>query len=324
MPKPDPKRLEMIADVARLYYEENMNVKAIAPLFGTSPSSVSRLLQEAKDLKIVQVVIRYPFLTVPSLGQQLRQHLGLKDAYVLPEFRGPYPELVERVGQLAARVLEERLAEGMTLGVSLGQAVACTARAFTMTRGIHCTVVRLHGASDHEIEEGRDLAQVFSAQLGGQLKLIPSPLFMQSRSSRDLILEEPTVRDLIRQAETADVALVGLGSMDPAVSTLVRNRLVSSADLARLRKAGAVGEVCGKYYDTRGRALDTEINHRTVSINIDRLRRMDQVLGVAAGPGKVEAILGAARGGLVNVLVTHADTARLLLKTSPCRPEAGG
>ena len=105
MPKSDPKRLEMIADVARLYYEENINVKAIATLFETSPSSVSRLLQEAKDLKIVQVVIHYPFLTVPSLGEQLRQHLALKDAYVLPDFRGPYPELMQRLGQLAARVL---------------------------------------------------------------------------------------------------------------------------------------------------------------------------------------------------------------------------
>jgi DNA-binding transcriptional regulator LsrR (DeoR family) len=310
MPKSDPKRLEMIADVARLYYEENINVKAIATLFETSPSSVSRL------------VIHYPFLTVPSLGEQLRQHLALKDAYVLPDFRGPYPELMQRLGQLAARVLEERLDEGLTLGVSQGLAVACTARAFTMTRGIHCTVVRLHGASDHEIEEGNNLAQIFSAQLGGQFKLIPSPLFMQSRSSRDLILEEPSVQDMIRQAEGADVALVGLGAMDPALSTLVRNRLLSAGELAALRKAGAVGEVCGKYYDAQGRPLDTEINHRTVSIDIGRLRCMDQVLGVAAGAGKVEAILGAVRGGLVNVLVTHAETARLLLKAPASKPIA--
>jgi DNA-binding transcriptional regulator LsrR (DeoR family) len=312
-----PKRLELAADVARLYYLEHMNVKAIASLFKTSPSSVSRLLQEAKDLKIVQVVIRYPFLTVPSLGEKLKQHLALKEAYVLPDFRGKYPELMERVGQLAARVLEEHLEEGMTIGVSLGLAVACTARAFTMTRNIHCTVVRLHGANDNEIVESRNLAQVFSAQLGNQFKIIPSPLFLQSRSSCELILREPSVRDVIRIAEESDIALVGLGSLDPSVSTLLRNHLQTEEELFQLQQAGAVGEVCGKYYDARGMVMDTEFNDHTVSIDIRKLRQMKFVIGVAASAAKVEPILGAVRGGLINILVTDADSARLLLKASP-------
>jgi deoxyribonucleoside regulator len=320
MPKIDQKRLEMVADIARLYYEEHRNVKEIAALFETSSSSVSRLLQEAKDLKIVQVVIRYPFLTIPSLGQQLKQHLGLKEAYVLPDFRGKYPELMERVGQLAARVLEEHLEEGMTLGVSLGMAVACTARAFTMTHNIHCTVVRLHGASDTEIVESKNLAQFFSDQLGNQFKIIPSPLYLQSRSSCELILREPIVQDVIRIAEESEIALVGLGSLDTSVSTLMRNHVQTEEELLELRNAGAVGEVCGKYYNNQGVVMDTEFNHRTVSIDIQKLRYMKFVLGVAAGPSKVEPILGAVHGGLINILVTDAGTARLLLKAPPTTP----
>jgi deoxyribonucleoside regulator len=313
----DQKRLELVADVARLYYEEQMNVKEIAALFETSPSSVSRLLKEAKDLKIVQVVIRYPFLTIPSLGQQLRQHLGLKEAYVLPDFRGKYPALMERVGQLAARVLEEHLEEGMTLGVSLGLAVACTARAFTMTHNLHCTVVRLHGASDNEIVESKNLAQIFSDQLGNQFKIIPSPLYLQSSSSCELIMSEPIVQDVIRIAEESEIALVGLGSLDTSVSTLMRNNVQTEEELMELRNAGAVGEVCGKYYDVRGAVMDTEFNKRTVSIDIQKLRGMKFVIGVAAGAAKVAPILGAVHGGLINILVTDADTARQLLKSPP-------
>ena len=315
----DQKRLEMVADVARLYYEEHKNVKEIAVLFETSSSTVSRMLREAKDLKIVQVVIRYPFLTLPSLGQQIKQYFGLKEAYVLPDFRGKYPDLMERVGRLAAHVLEEHLEEGMTLGVSLGMAVACTARAFTMPRSIHCTVVRLHGASDTEIQESKNLAQIFSDQLGNEFKIIPSPLIMQSSSSCELILREPIVQDVIRIAEESEIALVGLGSLDTSVSTLVRNHLQTEKELLALREDGAVGEVCGKYYDAQGNVLDTEFNHRTVSIDIKKLRNVNFVLGVAAGAAKVDPILGAVRGGLINILVTDAGTARLLLKASPTK-----
>jgi deoxyribonucleoside regulator len=313
----DPKRLELIAEVAQLYYHEDKNVKEIASIFDTSPSSISRLLNEAKKLKIVQVIIRYPFLTVPSLGQQLKKHLGVKEAYVLPEFRGKYPELMERVGKLAARVLEEHLEDGMTLGVSLGVAVAYTAQAFTMPRDIKCTVVRLHGASDNEIIEGNNLAQIFSAQLGNQFKIIPSPFILQSRSSCESILREPSVQDVLRVAEESEIALIGMGALDPSVSTLLRNHLLTETELNELKAACAVGEICGKHYDANGVELDTEFNHRIVSIDLEKFRHMKYVIGVAAGKSKVNPILGAVHGSLINILVTDADTARLLLKSPP-------
>jgi DNA-binding transcriptional regulator LsrR (DeoR family) len=186
-----------------------------------------------------------------------------------------------------------------------------------MARAIHCTVVRLHGASDNEIVEGNNLAQIFSAQLGNQFKIIPSPFILQSRASCELILREPSVRDVIRIAEESEIALVGMGSLDPSVSTLLRNHLLSEEELRELQTARAVGEICGKHYDAGGVVLDTEFNHRTVSIDLEKLRHMKFVIGVAAGASKVNPILGAVHGGLINILVTDADTARLLLKDAP-------
>ncbi|MEA5077205.1 MAG: sugar-binding domain-containing protein [Anaerolineaceae bacterium] len=316
----DPKRLEMIAEVARLYYEEEMNVKDIANIFETSPSSVSRILQEAKELKIVQVVIRYPFLNVPSLAQQLCQHLGLKEAYVLPDFKGSYADLMERVGKLAARVLEEHLESGMTLGVSLGLAVVNTARAFTVTREMNCTVVRLHGANDNEIEEGRNLAQIFSTQMGNQFKIIPCPFVLQSRETCEMFMREPSIREMIRIAQESDVALVGLGSLNPNYSTILRNQLLSKKELQELGDNGAVGEICGVYYGAEGNVLDVEFNHRIVAIDLEKLRSMKHVIGVAAGAAKIEPILGAATGKLINILVTDSETAKMLIsRTEPTK-----
>ncbi len=320
----DPKRLEMIAEVARLYYEEEMNVKDIANIFETSPSSVSRILQEAKELKIVQVVIRYPFLNVPSLAQQLCQHLGLKEAYVLPEFKGSYADLMERVGKLAARVLEEHLESGMTLGVSLGLAVVNTARAFTVTHELNCTVVRLHGANDNEIEEGRNLAQIFSAQMGNQFKIIPCPFVLQSRETCEMFMREPSIREMIRIAQESDVALVGLGSLNPDYSTILRNQLLSKKELQELSDNGAVGEMCGVYYGAEGNVLDVEFNHRIVAIDLEKLRTMKHVIGVAAGAAKIEPILGAASGKLINILVTDSETAKMLIsRTEPVKKSEG-
>ncbi len=311
---PDQKRLEMIAEIARLYYEEKHNLKEIGRIFDISSSSVSRLIHEAHDLKIVQVVIRYPFLTDPTLGKQLQQHLALKDVYVLSDFQGPYQEMVNRVGRLAARVLEERLSDDMTLGISLGNAVAITARAFVMAQPIRGLVIRLQGANENEIMEGTDLAQIFSRQLSNEFKIIPSPWIMQNRETCDLILLEPTVKEAIRMAECSDIALVGIGTLDPSLSTLLNNKLISLDELNELKAAGAAGEICGKYFDSHGNVMDVEFNHRSVSIAIEKLRDIETVIGVAAGSAKVDSILGAIRGHLINVLVTNAEAARLLLE----------
>jgi DNA-binding transcriptional regulator LsrR (DeoR family) len=54
-----------------------------------------------------------------------------------------------------------------------------------------------------------------------------------------------------------------------------------------------------------------EFSRRTVSLTL-KLRRIETVIGVAAGQ-RVDAIYGAACGRLINMLVTDATTARLLL-----------
>jgi DNA-binding transcriptional regulator LsrR (DeoR family) len=237
----------------------------------------------------------------------------LKAAHVLTQFRGSDDALLERLGQLAARTLEAALEAGMTLGISLGRAVAATSRAFKVSRDIHCKVLRLQGASKDEIMEGTDLAQVFAAQLGGEYQNIPSPWIMKSREACELILQEPSVRDVIREAERTDSVLVGMGSTDPATSTILGNKLITADELRSISDLGAAGEICGKFYNQAGVPLDVDFNHRSVSIDIGKLRRVATVIGVAAGPSKVNAIQAAIQGKLINVLVTDSEAATLLL-----------
>lgn len=302
-----------MAEVARLYYHENYNQATIAELFDMSSSTVSRLIKEAHELKIVEVIIRYPFLTAPSLGKRVADRLRLREVHVLAKNGGTYVETVEKVAQLAARVLVNHLEDGALLGISLGMAVAQTARAFRVTTSMRCLVVRLQGANDNELMEGTDLAQVFSTQLGGEFLIIPAPWIMNSQAACEIITQEPSVKDAMNVAEHAQVGLVGMGSMDPRFSTLLRNKLITPQELEELKEAGAIGEICGKHYDCHGNVLDVPFHRRTVAINIEKLRGFETVIGVAAGQGKAEAILGAARGRLIDVLVTDAEAAEALL-----------
>jgi DNA-binding transcriptional regulator LsrR (DeoR family) len=309
----DEKRLELIAEIARLYYEDGKSQAEIGELFDISHSTVSRMIKEAHEEKIVEVIIRYPFKTMPSLAQTLKNRFNLKDVFVMPSSGNSYRELIHDLGRLAARTLEDNLRDGVTLGISLGMAVAATVRQVTITNPMHVKVVRLQGATENELMEGTDLAQTLSGQLGNDSMIIPSPWMMKSIDACQLILQEPSVSDAIKVAEHADIGLVGMGSMAHDISTILRNDLITKEELNSLREAGAVGEICGKHYDQHGQILDVGFNKRTVSIQIQKLADFETVIGVAGSKGKASAILGAINGGLINILVTDSDAAREVL-----------
>ena len=53
-----------------------------------------------------------------------------------------------------------------------------------------------------------------------------------------------------------------------------------------------------------------------MSTSLEDLRKLENVIGVAGGPSKVDAILAALRGGYLDILITDEDTAQVLLERS--------
>ncbi len=81
-----------------------------------------------------------------------------------------------------------------------------------------------------------------------------------------------------------------------------------------LRQAGAVGEICSRFFDASGRPCITSLDRRMVAIDLGEFRAVPLVVGVGAGEQKARAILGAVRGGYIKSLVTDDVTAKELLR----------
>jgi DNA-binding transcriptional regulator LsrR (DeoR family) len=310
----DRERLDLMAEVARLYYEEDHTQGKIARKLSLSTATVSRLLQEARRRHVVEVVIHYPISTEHDLEARLVEKFGLIEAHVLAKPSRSYPALVKSTGELAASVLRRHLHDGITMCVSWGQAVRATAEALQITRPMRVRVVQGQGASDSDLVEGSDVVRHLANMLGGDSCIIPSPLIVKDIEICQIIKQEPIVQEALQIAQGSDLALVGIGSLHPKVSSLLRSGMATLEDLKRLDAQGAVGDICGTHFDSWGRVLDVEMNHRTVAIDIECLREIPVVIGVSAGMPKAPAILAALRGEYINILVTDSGVARELLR----------
>jgi len=307
-------RDDLLAEVATLYYRDRLDQAKIAARVGVSRSTVSRMLSEALMTGVVEIHVRRPLPLVDELNRELVEAFHLRDAQVL-DTQPRADAVLARVGQLAARYLDTTLSDGDVLAISWGTGVRAVAEGLEprVDRAVE-VIQMLGGAGSHDPEvDGAELARRLADLFGGRCRFLNAPLIVDDEAIAAALLRQRSIRETLAAAAHADIAVVGIGALVPEVSSLLRAGYLNRRSLARMRRQGAVGDVCGHMFTGDGELVDTELARRIVSIGVAALRGIPRVVGVSAGAVKAEAVLGALRARLVNVLVTDDQTARAVL-----------
>lgn len=330
MPKPmDSARLELLARIAALYFEDGLTQAQIASQSGYSRSMVSRLLTEARQQEVVEIRVHHPLERRADLEQALQERLGLQVVRVLARETLSHVQMLRRLGSLAARVVEALVENHMTVGLSWGTAMFETVHALRPKLYTDIHVVQLIGAlstSDDPEIDGPELARRLARAFGGRYSILPAPLFVDNESTREALLNDHRVQRVLAYAEDMGLALVGIGTMDTEQSSLVRAGYLNAAQIHELAQAGVVGEVCAIHYDRTGQIVETPLTRRAVGISRSALAGIPDKVGVAGGQAKALPILGAVRAGLVNIVVTDQVAAIEILhelESPPGPPGAG-
>jgi DNA-binding transcriptional regulator LsrR (DeoR family) len=309
-------RLEFLSRVASMYYEHGMTQHRISKELGYSRSAISRFLTEAREVGIVEIRVHHPRERNKGLEANFKKKFGVREVRILVRRSLTYAQMLTRLGSLGARLLDKALQDELTLGVSWGTAVYEVVNAMRPRHRPNMKVIQLVGAlgSANPEVDGPELAQWMARLYQGRYQTLPTPLVVDTAETRDALMRDSHVRDVLEQASNVEIALVGVGTSDPRKSGLVRSGHVTNAEGGAIARAGAVGEVCAIHYDIYGEVMDIPIAHRTIGIQADTLRQIPFTIGVSGGPMKAPAILGALRAGFIDALVTDDETAKLVLR----------
>ena len=319
--KPLQDRVGLLADVAEMYYLEEQNQAEIAKAIGVTRSMVSRILTEARESGIVEIRIQRPLQSDPELESALKEKFGLKDAFVVVSHHRNGERLTRTLGNAGAQMLARHLAHQKTLGLAWGTSISATVDAFEATEPMPVRVVQLVGAMGARNMEydGHDLVARITEKLDGEAYYLNAPYLCQSPEMAKSLLETKSVRETISVGKKTDLALLGIGTTSPDYSSFYLAGYVTRRELDELRKAGAIGDVCGLHFDINGQPACDDFCERLISIRRQDLLSIPMRLGVAGGEGKTEAILGALRSKYVNVLVIDSLTAKKVLELAKQR-----
>ncbi|MEG0711971.1 MAG: sugar-binding domain-containing protein, partial [Niameybacter sp.] len=91
------------------------------------------------------------------------------------------------------------------------------------------------------------------------------------------------------------------------------SKTLSKNDILYLGMNGAVGDILCHFIDVEGHLIHSPIEDRLISTPLEVLKTLPNVIGIAAGAQKVEAIRAALKGGYFNVFITDEATAKQLV-----------
>jgi DNA-binding transcriptional regulator LsrR (DeoR family) len=307
---------------AKLYYVDNLPQTDIAKFINVSQAKISRLLAEARQRGIVQITVADYEFRNRDLEIKLMERFGLLSAYVIRSTASIEPaELRRMVAHFAAPLVASMLQPGMTVAVSGGRTLKEIVQSLPEVRCKDITVVQTMGSIDSHVGpvDALEVARTIARHCGGSFITLNTPAFLPNKKTRESFLALPQINSVRERISQASVALIGVGTLFNSV--FVERQMLPEQEVRQLQELGAVGEICGRFFDQNGEECDSSWRDRVVSIEFEQLRRIPQVVAAIVGSDRTAAIAAAIKGNLLKSLIIDDAGAEALLQLPETSPK---
>ncbi len=300
------EKMKKLAEIARLYYEQDQTQSQIAKAYGVSRPLVSRMLKEAKEYGIVTVHIAAPGEGESLILNQAKNLFGIQGGALIPQENSDYmtnQALADAAFRYITGLGGRNL--GLGWGTIVGEMVSLLEKAPPQRMGFR-TVSPLVGNSNvsnrnyHSNESVRIVAQ----QTMAEPVYLYAPAFAGTLQERQLIEQMESFRQVYGKWEKIDVALVNIGNYPstPDFASVARyGRLLSEKH--------AVGRLLAYYFNRQGEIIRSDTDY-AIQIPTQLLGRCKHVVGVCSANVRPQTLAGALRTGLIHHIIATESSLR--------------
>ena len=303
------EKLQKLAYVAQRYYLDDWKQSDIAKELGVSRPLVSRMLQEARELGVVKIMVCPPVSQGEALVEQLRRSTSIRDGVLVEDGRDDDATnqlLSQGAVQLLWQLRSRRL--GIGWGHLIGQLVTWLEEPPQLSSTVTdiCPLVGNASIPARNYQSNENV-RLIAQQLGAAPHFIYLPALPDSLEEKQLLCSSEIYRQIQTQWDKMDTALVNIGNYpsSPDFASLVRY-----GDL--LQQEHTCGRLLVYYFNPQGKVIQSEQDF-AIQIPLEQLKRCPNIIGVCSANTSVRALQGALKSGLFTHLVARADLVRSAL-----------
>ncbi|MBE6712747.1 MAG: winged helix-turn-helix transcriptional regulator [Ruminococcaceae bacterium] len=300
----------LMSEVATLYYKENLTQQEIAETLHLSRQTVSKLLSDAIEEKIVEIIIHDPPKDCKELEEQICAIFGIRDCVVCSV--SGRNESVHRLMTVKAAVeyiLPIVQKGNQKIALSWGRTIQELIQNLPKLSTAGNTVFPLFGATDteHSYFSSNELARKMADKLDATPKCAWFPYLADSDEDSVLLKQLGYYKRMQDMWNTADLAILGIGNTEILD---IFGKTFGYSDI----HCQAIGDIATHFFDQNGTFVNLYSN--TLCASVDNIKNARESVAIACGKEKAEAIAGALRTKMIDTLITDEYTARRVLEHS--------
>ena len=177
-------------------------------------------------------------------------------------------------------------------------------------------IVQIMGfaSTSNYLSNANNIANRLASIYGGIVHNLNAPLFVPDEYVKKELMKDPLISKSMSLAANADIILTSIGTLNTVTESNPWLGYLTKDMFKEIREQGAVGCIGARFFDKDGNGLNNFWNCHCIGIELKDIKKIKNVVVVASGEYKAEALLGAIKGGYVDVLITDSGTAEKMLE----------
>ena len=297
-----------LAHVAQRYYLEDWKQSDIAEELGVSRPLISRMLREARELGVVEIVIHEPGAKSANLLERLRRTNAIQGGVLVED--GEDGDATNRLLSQGAVDLLRQIGTrrlGVGWGYLIGQLVAWLEENPQLNSTVTdiCPLVGNASIPARNYQSNENV-RLMAQQLGAAPHFLYLPALPDNLEEKQLLCSTEVYRQIHQQWEQIDTALVNIGDYpsSPDFASLVRYGSL-------LQQQHACGRMLVYYFNEDGTVIQSDQDF-AIQVPIETLKRCPNIIGVCSANTSAKALRGALRSGTFTQIVARASLVQTL------------
>ena len=305
-----------LVKIATWYYQYGWTQAQIAQKIGISRSIISKKLQDAKELGIVEIFIKDETAYTVELEQKLETKFKLEEAIVVATHNLSYEESTNWLAKKAAYALNKRILKVNKLGISWGKTIRKFVNEFPYITNKELVIVPLIGGMGAEEVDlhSNQICYDLKKKMQCTCKYLYAPALVEDQTMKNDLCKNKYINEVLNEGKTVDMAIVGI-SNPYQNSTMEEIGYINKKDLEEFRYYDVVGDCNSRFYTSDGKEANSPINQRIIGLSLDDLREIPTVVAIVSGENKEKAVIAALNSKIIDIIVMTDKMAEYVLNT---------
>lgn len=303
----DSEILKLI-QVAKLYYEDNLNQSEIAKKLGVSRPLISTMLSKARTMGIVEIKIKKPFANNTLLLNQIKNIFNIQGGFVIPSSNSLYlteKAIVNQGVQYISELIKDTDVMGLGWGYTVGKLIEALKES-DIAHEHEGNICPLIGSATfpNKAYHPSELVREFGEKTGMSPSFLFAPAFPKTEQERKLYVNTDNYNYVHEQWKQMDTAILSIGTYPSVPDHATALRFGKN-----LQEQRAVGKILSYFYDKDGQIIKSDSDY-AIQVPLEYLARAKRVVAVCPPEINAKAVLGALKTGFITHIVLTEEKAK--------------